>query len=67
MKAAVINEFGNPGVLKLTDVRTPQPRPGNVLVKILAAGLHRFDHSLREGSVADNGVAGNLVLLPWVA
>ena len=51
MKAAVINEFGDTGVLKLTDVPTPQPRPGHVLVKILAAGINRFDHYLREGSI----------------
>ena len=52
MKAAVmIREFGDAEVLKIEDVPTPKPKPGNVLVKILAAGINRFDHYLREGSV----------------
>ncbi len=52
MKAAVIHEFGDYNVLKLEDSPTPKLRPGYVLVKILAAGINRFDHYLREGSVA---------------
>ena len=30
---------------------TPEPGPGEVLVHVLAAGLNRLDHYLREGSV----------------
>ena len=37
MKAAVMHEFGDPGVLKHEDVETPKPRPGHVLIKVLAA------------------------------
>ena len=51
MKAAIIREFGDPSVLTIADVDTPTPRPGHVLVKILAAGVNRFDHYIREGSV----------------
>ena len=51
MKAAVIREFGDVEVLKLEDVERPRPRPGHALVKILAAGVNRFDHYIREGSV----------------
>ena len=51
MKAAVIRAFGDPSVLTIADVVTPTPRPGHVLVKILAAGVNRFDHYIREGSV----------------
>ncbi len=51
MKAAVIHQFGDFDVLKVEDVATPKPNPGNVLVKILAAGVNRLDHYLREGSV----------------
>ncbi|MCZ6890419.1 MAG: zinc-binding dehydrogenase [Gammaproteobacteria bacterium] len=51
MKAAVIHEFGNVHVLKYTDVQTPTPGAGNVLVKVLAAGVNRFDHYIREGSI----------------
>jgi NADPH:quinone reductase-like Zn-dependent oxidoreductase len=51
MKAAVIHQFGDPDVLKYEEIPTPKPKPGHVLVKVLAAGVNRFDHYLREGSV----------------
>ncbi len=51
MKASVIHQFGDFDVLKYEDIATPKPKPGNVLVKILAAGVNRLDHYLREGSV----------------
>ena len=51
MKAAVINEFGDADVLKYEDVATPSPKYGHVLIKVLAVGVNRLDHYLREGSV----------------
>jgi len=51
MKAAVIHEFGDVDVLKVEDVQTPKPRQGHVLVKVLAAGVNRLDHYIREGSI----------------
>ena len=51
MKAAVIREFGDVDVLKYEEVPTPKPRPGQIVIKVLAAGINRFDHYIREGSV----------------
>ncbi|MFQ5912191.1 MAG: zinc-binding alcohol dehydrogenase family protein [Nitrospinota bacterium] len=51
MKAAVIREFGDVDVLKYEEVETPRPKPGHILIKVLAAGVNRLDHSIREGSV----------------
>ncbi len=51
MKAAVIHEFGDVDVLKYEDIATPKPKPGHILIKVLAAGVNRLDHYLREGSV----------------
>ena len=51
MKASVIHEFGDFDVLKYEDVQISEPRTGYVLVRILAAGVNRLDHYLREGSV----------------
>ena len=51
MKAAVIHEFGDVDVLKYEEIPTPSPKPEQILIKVLAAGINRFDHYLREGSV----------------
>ncbi len=51
MKAAVMHEFGDFDVLKYEDVATPRPKPGHILIKVLAAGVNRLDHYLREGSI----------------
>ena len=51
MKAAIINQFGDVDVLKYEDIAVPSPKPGHILIKVLAAGTNRFEHYLREGSV----------------
>jgi NADPH:quinone reductase-like Zn-dependent oxidoreductase len=51
MKAAVIHAFGEADVLKYEDIATPRPKPGHVLIKVLAAGVNRLDHYIREGSI----------------
>ena len=51
MKAAMIRRFGDVDVLKYGNLETPGPRPGHILIKVLAAGINRFDHYIREGSV----------------
>ena len=51
MQAAVIHEFGAPDVLRIQDVATPRPRPGHVLLKVLAAGINRIDHYIRAGEL----------------
>ncbi len=51
MKAAVIHGFGDVKVLEYQDIETPSPKPGQILVKVLAAGVNRLDHYIREGSI----------------
>jgi len=51
MKAIVIYKFGNFDVLKYEDVETPKPKAGHILIKILAVGVNRLDHHIREGSI----------------
>ena len=51
MKATVIHEFGDVDVLKYEDIATPKPKPGHILIKVLAAGVNRLDHYIREGSI----------------
>jgi NADPH2:quinone reductase len=49
MKAIVVREFGEPEVMKLEEVPTPEPSGSQVLVKIAAAGVNPVDTYLRTG------------------
>lgn len=49
MKAVVITEPGTPDVLRLRDVPDPTPGPGDIRVRIHAAGVNRADLLQREG------------------
>ena len=40
MKAIRVHAFGGPEVLRYEDVADPSPKPGEVVVKIEAAGLN---------------------------
>lgn len=51
MKAAVFHAFGGPDVLQYEDVPTPTAKPGHVVIRVLASGVNRLEHYLREGSV----------------
>ena len=51
MKAALFREFGGPEVLRQEDVPTPEPRPGHVLIRVLATGINRLEVFLRQGAV----------------
>jgi NADPH:quinone reductase len=52
MKAIVVNEFGPPEVMMVQDVTTPEPGPGQVLVRIEAAGVNPVDTYIRSGVYA---------------
>ncbi len=51
MKASIFREFGAPSVLRYEDVATPSARPGNVVIRVLAAGINRLELYLREGTI----------------
>jgi len=50
MKAAVINEFGSPEVLKITDIPKPVPTDDEVLIKVKFTGINPVDTKVRSGS-----------------
>lgn len=49
MKAAIITEPGGPEVLEVREVPDPVPGPGQVRVRVKAAGVQPFDLAIREG------------------
>jgi len=49
MRAVEIEQPGGPAVLKLTQRPTPAPGPGEVLIRVAAAGINRPDILQRRG------------------
>ena len=49
MKAITVPEFGGPDALVLTEEEAPTARPGEVLVRVAAAGVNRADTLQRQG------------------
>jgi NADPH2:quinone reductase len=52
MKAILVRAFGGPEVLELADVDEPAPAPGQVLVRVQAAGVNPYDTYMRTGNYA---------------
>ena len=49
MKAVRIHTYGGPEVLAYEDVPRPQPGPGELLVRVVAAAVNPVDWKIREG------------------
>lgn len=49
MKAIVIHAHGGIDKLSYEEIAAPKPGPGEVLVRVRAAGVNHFDHDIREG------------------
>ncbi len=50
MKAIQVYQFGGPEVLAVHEVPTPKPGPGEVLVRVRAAGVNPYDTYMRAGA-----------------
>jgi NADPH:quinone reductase-like Zn-dependent oxidoreductase len=49
MKAIVLTRYGGPDVLELQEVEKPEPRPGEVLVRVHATAVNDWDWCLTRG------------------
>lgn len=58
MVAAALTAYGPPEVLRPTELRVPEPGPGQVRIRIRAAGVQPFDLGVREGWVAPGAGPG---------
>lgn len=50
MKAVVIREYGSNDVVHLASVERPEPKAGEVLVRVHAAGVNPIDWKIRSGA-----------------
>jgi NADPH:quinone reductase-like Zn-dependent oxidoreductase len=53
MKAVRVHQYGGPEVLKYEEAPRPKPGPGEVLVRIRAAGVNPVDWKVREGHLKE--------------
>ncbi len=53
MRAVRFDHYGGRDVLHLAEVPVPTPRPGEVLVKVMAAGINPGEAAIRSGALAD--------------
>lgn len=49
MRAIQLTEFGGPEVLRIADVPVPEPRAGEVLIRVAASGVNYADTRMRAG------------------
>jgi len=52
MKAVVVHEYGGPEVLKLEETKRPEPGQGQMLIRVIAAGVNPVDGMVRSGKFA---------------
>ena len=50
MKRVVVDQYGGPEVLKVVDEEDPRPGPGEIRVRVLAAGVSFTDAQIRAGT-----------------
>src|SRR5512133_2054330 len=50
MKRVIVDHYGGPEVLRIVEEEDPRPGPGEVRVRVLAAGVSYTDAMLRSGS-----------------
>ncbi|MER6388505.1 NADP-dependent oxidoreductase [Streptomyces sp. NPDC059382] len=66
MRAIRIHEHGGPEVLRYDEVPIPEPGPGEVLVRVHAAGVNPPDWYLRNGLTRIPGKPESTVSLPVI-
>src|SRR5213075_1792778 len=52
MNAILVHQFGEPEVLRLEEVPTPRPGPGQVLIRMHAIGVNPVETYIRAGTYA---------------
>ena len=52
MKAIRVQEYGGPAVMRIEDLPDPRPGPGEIVVRVRAAGVNPVDAYIHTGTYA---------------
>jgi NADPH:quinone reductase-like Zn-dependent oxidoreductase len=63
MKAVRIHSFGGPEVVTVEELPKPKPGPGEVLIRVEAAGVNPVDYKIRSGEFKPVGLQTPLTTL----
>jgi len=63
MKAVRLHQFGDPDVLVYEDAPKPEPKDGEVLIQVAAAGINPVDAMVEKGAM-EKEVTHTLPLIP---
>lgn len=67
MKAMILDRFGGPETMTWGEIATPVPGPGEVLIRIRAAGVNPVDWKIGEGGLARLFPCAFPLILGWDA
>ncbi|WP_417713825.1 NADP-dependent oxidoreductase [Pseudophaeobacter arcticus] len=67
MKAAIIETFGGPDVFRMADLPRPEPKPGELLIRVSASSVNPVDAGVRSGKILPGDPAHFPMILGWDA
>lgn len=67
MKAAILNTYGEPDVLKITDLPRPEAKQGEILISVHASSVNPVDLGVRSGIILPNEANLFPMVLGWDA
>ncbi|MFW8635459.1 NADP-dependent oxidoreductase [Cribrihabitans pelagius] len=67
MKAAIIETYGGTDVFRMADLPRPEPRPGEVLIRVRASSVNPVDAGVRSGKILPDNPAQFPMILGWDA
>lgn len=67
MKAAIIETFGGVDVFRITELPRPEPKPGELLIRVHASSVNPVDSGVRSGRILPEDTARFPMILGWDA